>query len=111
MECLHNLIFSSHKTGTQTLLNMFATNKIYSSHCHKLKDLDNHHNLPILFINKLINYKKINNKKLKIITIIRNPIDRLISSFFQTYNDDEIYFFNVRFITLFNFGEYIPIRF
>jgi hypothetical protein len=25
--------------------------------------------------------------------------------------DDEIYFFNVRFITLFNFGEYIPIRF
>jgi hypothetical protein len=43
----------------------------------------------------LINYKSINNKKLKIITSVRNPINRLLSSFFQSYSTDEINFNNV----------------
>ena len=47
------------------------------------------------FIQYLINYKNINNKKLKIITCIRNHKNRLLSSFFQSFSSDEIMFNNI----------------
>jgi hypothetical protein len=42
------------------------------------------------FIRELDIYNKKYKKKLKIISLIRNPIDRLMSSFFQSHYNDEI---------------------
>ena len=92
------LVYSSHKTSTQSLLSIFCMNKYKSIHCHSLNDLKfNLVNSPTkeTFRQYLINYKNINNKKLKIITCIRNPINRLLSSFFQSFSSDEIYFNNI----------------
>lgn len=87
------LIYSSHKTATQTTISLLKD--IYNViHIHGLKDLTNNYNSDKLFINFLKDYKITNRKKLKILSIIRSPIDRLISSFFQTFNDDEIFFMN-----------------
>jgi len=88
------LVYSSHKTSTQSLISILRNNKYNAIHCHKLLDLSI--SIPKnlisneLFIKELKRYKEINNKKLKIISIIRNPIKRLISSFFQSYHTDEV---------------------
>lgn len=100
------LIYSSHKTSTQTLVNTININNFKSFHCHSLWNftlnsykhiISNFKNNEVVsdktFIQGLINYKNKNNKKLKIISIIRNPKDRLISSFFQTFSSDEINYF------------------
>jgi hypothetical protein len=46
------------------------------------------------FIKYLQDYKNINSKKLKIISVIRKPTERLLSSFFQSFHNDEIMFSN-----------------
>jgi hypothetical protein len=94
------LIFSSHKTATQTLLSTINCNNFKTIHCHSLYSFII--TLPTYkgeisnetFIQALTNYKNINNKKIKILSIIRNPKDRLISSFFQTFSSDEVNFHN-----------------
>jgi hypothetical protein len=43
-----------------------------------------------IFLQYLNAYKTTNNKKLKIITVIRNPIERVISAFFQIHYNGEI---------------------
>ena len=92
------LVYSSHKTATQTLLAIFNNNNYKATHCHSLDDLK--HSLvnpptENTFIQYLISYKNIKNKKLKIITCIRNPINRLLSSFFQSFSTDEIAINNI----------------
>lgn len=89
------LIYSSHKTSTQSLLTTLCNNKYKAIHCHSLKDLQYYTNINANitkenFIQALIDHKHINKQKLKIISIIRNPNDRLISSFFQSFSTDEI---------------------
>lgn len=97
------LIFSSHKTSTQTILNTLLKNGYKSIHCHSITNFFNNYGNNVrnnsdlsnkAFIEGLNNYKKYNNKKLRIISVIRNPNDRLISSFFQSHYDDEIMFLN-----------------
>ena len=88
------LIYSSHKTSTQTLVNTFKTNNYNAAHCHTTMD-ENNENNENSFISKLNEYKLINNKKLKIISVIRNPCHRLISSFFQSKHDEEIMFLKI----------------
>lgn len=89
-----HLIFSSHKTATQTLLN--TINTMYNAiHIHNVNDFNivlniKETNLEKKFISNLKKYIKTHNHKLKIITIIRNPYDRHISSFFQRNHDDLI---------------------
>ncbi len=91
---LNFLVYSSHKTCTQTLLSTFASNKYKSIHCHTISNLSHHFAnvdiTPNLFTESLINYKNKNKRKLKIITVVRNPILRLPSSFFQTFHTDEV---------------------
>jgi len=106
------LVYSSHKTSTQSLLmTMFKNNK-KGIHCHCINDfkitlywlpkeqflngfieykyINNKNKISSEpFIKGLANYKHIRNKKIKIISIIRNPIHRVLSSFFHIYHDDE----------------------
>lgn len=100
---LEFLIYSSHKTSTQTLISILNNNKYKSTHCHNLNNFksrsynkitNNKDVTPNTFIQGLINYKNIHNKKIKIISCIRNPKDRLLSSFFQSFSTDEIEFLN-----------------
>ena len=92
------LVYSSHKTSTQSLLAILRANNYKAIHCHVLNNLKLFCDNPPTkekFKQYLINYKNSNNKKLKIITCIRNPINRLLSSFFQSFSTDEIIFKNV----------------
>jgi hypothetical protein len=93
---LDYLVYSSHKTSTQSMLKILRKNKFNSIHCHLIKDLKYHYpNINVnedIFIESLKNYKKENKKKIKIISIIREPTKRLISSFFQSYHTDELLF-------------------
>ena len=93
------LVYSSHKTATQSLLSILSANKYRVIHCHTIinfqlyqKELKNKSQLELntIFIESLIKYKLKNKKKIKILSVIRNPIERLKSSFFQTYHTDEI---------------------
>jgi hypothetical protein len=93
------LVYSSHKTSTQSIITTININNLKSIHFHILSNCQNEHYENIknnqsinheTFIQGLIDYKNTNNKKLRIISIIRNPKDRLISSFFQSFHTDEI---------------------
>ena len=100
---LDYLVYSSHKTSTQSLISTLNNNKLATIHCHIIDNFRANNNFKSLnnnqlkhyFMNELIRYKNINRKKLKIVSILRNPIDRLLSSFFQTHHSDKIHFFNI----------------
>lgn len=83
------LVYSSHKSSTQSLVKTLEKNNYNARHLHTLKDIEN---TKEEFVNNLKEYININKKKLKILSVIRNPNDRLISSFFQTNYDDMIFF-------------------
>ena len=89
IESLDILVYSSHKTGTQTLVDTLNTGGLNTKHCHYLSHLEMDKEK---FKELLGHYKNKNDKKLKIITVIRNPKNRLISSFFQSFHDDPINF-------------------
>jgi hypothetical protein len=81
------LVFSSHKTMTQTILSTLNSNAIQSVHCHNLTDE------PVQFLEGefcefLLNYQKRHNKNLQIISVFRDPMDRFFSSFFQALSVD-----------------------
>lgn len=81
------LVYSSHKTSTQSLLDIFSKSQLSAIHCHELNNLKlNHAQFMSL----------VNHKKLKIITCLRNPFDRLRSSYFQTFHSDEIIFKKIK---------------
>ena len=86
------LIFSSSKTATYTLMKTF-NNYIYKSllfhsfNTKNLWDLDINKNNIIMLLKQ---YNDINKKRLKIVTVIRNPYERIISSYFQLHYDFEI---------------------
>ena len=95
------LVYSSHKTSTQSLLSILKVNNYKAVHCHGINNLKltlklNHHVKKEQYIQYLLNYKIKNNKKIKIISCIRNPKDRLISSFFQSFHTDQINFRNIK---------------
>lgn len=75
-------IYSSHKSGTMSLRKMLNT-----GHIHELKNVNY---TKESFTDDIIHFKIINNKKLKIITVLREPSKRVISSYFQLHHDREI---------------------
>ena len=85
---LHVLIYSSHKTSSQTLHCTIKNNHFNSCYMHSFES----NMTKEKFIQNLINYKYINKKKIKIISIVRKPKTRLLSSFFQSFHCDEIEF-------------------
>lgn len=77
---LDYFIYSSHKSGTQTLVGSLVNSGLKCKHIHNLTNL----NLtPGDFRFILDSYKFKNNKKMIVITVFRNPLERHISSFFQ----------------------------
>lgn len=91
------LVYSSHKTATQSILSILRTNGYRAKHCHKYHDLEHTSGINVNKVSfaELVNYynkkNKKNNKKLKIITCFRNPLDRLLSSYFQNYGADPVW--------------------
>lgn len=86
---LDYLVFSSHKTATQTVVHSLRTGGLNARHCHVVSHIGMENGN---FLNFVTNYKIINKKPLKIISIYREPVERLISSFFQSFGSDPIDF-------------------
>jgi hypothetical protein len=84
-------VYSSHKTSTQSLIKTLELNGYPSSHIHLIKNMNITSDE---FIQLLKRYQTIRKKKLRIISVIRDPKDRLLSSFFQTNFNDMIFFQN-----------------
>lgn len=79
---LDYLVFSSHKTATQTLVNTLSENNYNCMHCHVLNNIGLKEGA---FEAYTIEYFLKHNKKINIISVFREPIERHISSFFQWY--------------------------
>jgi hypothetical protein len=77
-------VFSSHKTGTQTLVSALRGSGREAIHLHSLKHLSA---TADSFRAYLSSYLEKYGHKVKIISIFRLPIERHISSFFQSYGD------------------------
>jgi hypothetical protein len=75
------IVFSSHKTMTQSIKATLNYNGFNCIHAHQPKHIE--------LMNEQLSalseeYYRHNNKKIKIISVYRDPIDRLMSSFFQS---------------------------
>jgi hypothetical protein len=80
------------------MINSLRKSKYWTFHIHTLNHLSilRSTNRSEEFIKHLSLYKTVNNKKIKIISLIRNPVDRLMSSFFQSYFTNEITSRNIK---------------
>jgi hypothetical protein len=76
------LVYSSHKTGTQTLVRTMNGNGFLCRHCHSLPNIGLKGGD---FKGYLESYLEKNKRKLNVITVFREPMERHISSFFQVY--------------------------
>jgi hypothetical protein len=88
------LVYSAHKTGTQTVSSTLRLNGVPCIHCHSIQN----YTVGIdkgLFADFLKSYYMRNGKKLAIITVFREPLERHISSFFQWHGHGEIVSGNV----------------
>lgn len=79
---LDYLVFSSHKTGTQTITRTLNSNGFKCKHCHNLKQIGLQEGQLLSYLEL---YLKQNNRKLHVITVFRDPMERHISSFFHFY--------------------------
>ena len=90
-EDLDVLVFSSHKTTTQTLVATLRAAGYKSFHVHHLVD----HRVVLgdpLYDVSVERFREVLREKnqLKIVSVLRDPFPRSMSSFFQTYHDDKI---------------------
>lgn len=76
------LIYSSHKSGTQTLLSTLRKSGLASLHLHSLANLGLQKDKRELLA-CLQDYKLARSKRLTILSTFRDPLERHISSFFQ----------------------------
>jgi hypothetical protein len=86
------LVFSSHKTATQSLVATFTNNNLRATHGHVLRHLDFKKGDFDAYVKE---YSVKNNNRLNIVTVFREPVERCISSFFQSYGSDFIDFGHV----------------
>jgi len=88
------------KTSTQSLVKTLKTNNLNTQHIHFIPNLAPTYSKDFakkpweqqknVFLDYLNAYKTTNKKKLKIITVIRSPLDRIKSAFFQIHHNGEI---------------------
>ena len=80
---LDYLVFSSHKTATQTLTHTLRQAGFTALHCHSLA----HGNVPISpgTLAQFAARRRPEADKLKIVSVFREPIERLASSMFQAH--------------------------
>lgn len=83
------LVYSAHKTGTQTLVHSFAAQGLRSLHCHTLANVTTRL-APQELAPFLREYRRRRRRPLPILSVFREPIERLLSSFFQTHGDDAL---------------------
>lgn len=76
------LVYSSHKTGTQTILATLTNSGIRARHLHILGNVGMQAN-NAEFRSYLGHYRRVNRRKLTVISIFRLPWERHMSSFFQ----------------------------
>ncbi len=81
-------IYSTHKTSTQSLCKIFNT-----IHIHLLSNINY---TKEDFIKDVEEYYKKNKKKIKIITTLRIPSKRVISSYFQAKHNREIMLLKIK---------------
>jgi hypothetical protein len=79
------LVFSSHKTATQTITNSLNTSGVGCMHCHTLENIGLREGEFRFYLDE---YRRVNAKKLQVISTFRDPLDRLVSSFFQSLSRD-----------------------
>lgn len=79
---LDYLIYSSHKTGTQTLKATLKRNGFRCQHLHGLRNIGLEAGD---FSPWLSAYREKHGKPLRVITVFREPVERHISSFFQAH--------------------------
>lgn len=79
------LIYSPHKTATQSVKYSLINAGYNTTHIHSIQNIN---------ISKPTLKDFIELTKTKIIYILRNPLDRLKSSYFQSYHDDLVHFLN-----------------
>lgn len=84
---LDYLIYSSHKTATQSLVATMYRNGFKCKHCHYVQNIGIDSGD---FKDYVEQYHVKNKKKLNIISVFREPIERHISSFFQGYGTKPI---------------------
>ena len=95
------LVYSSHKTASQTAVQSLRSLGLRVCHCHTLTDL--FVTMPARTagltpaelrqaVRDDIHWRAAAGRKLIILTIVRNPLDRLVSSFFQSFHSDEVNF-------------------
>lgn len=83
---LELLIYSSHKTGTQTLVHTVRDHGIACRHCHRLSNLTpplSPERLP----EALAEVRRRQGRPLRMLSVFREPIGRHISSFFQWHGE------------------------
>lgn len=80
------LVYSSHKTATQTLAGTLRANGYGCTHCHSLTNRTV--NLKSGELGTFLAwYHRVNGRKLRVITAFREPVQRLVSSFFQWHGE------------------------
>lgn len=80
------LVYSAHKTGTQTLVHTLRDNGFACTHCHRLSNLSPPLT-PELLPQFLGEYRRRRGRVLPIVSVFREPIGRHISSFFQWHGE------------------------
>ena len=82
------LVFSSHKTATQSVKKSLNKNGFSCKHCHHPNNIG----LELSDLPKFARrYRKRHGRKLQVLSIFREPISRHISSFFQTHGWKPLY--------------------
>lgn len=76
------VVFSSHKTGTQTLTASLNESGYPAVHCHRVEDIGLQ---PAQFVEELARFRSQTGRKIRLFSAFRLPMERHISSFFQWY--------------------------
>lgn len=75
------LIFSSHKTATQTILNTIRQNGVRALHGHVPENIGLDHTG---LLESARQYLREHKRRLRVVSVFREPLSRMVSSFFQS---------------------------